>query len=86
MPKWFDEAFGAVIGEVGAAITDIRSKLVEEAFWGRKVPEASARGEHGMSPAGGERGLLDRLSESHPDLFATAPGEQAREADHNLER
>lgn len=82
MPKWFDEAFG----EVGAAITDIRSKLVEEAFWGRKVPEPMARGEHGMSPSGGERGLHDRLSESHPDLFAAAPGEQAREADHDLER
>lgn len=47
MPKWFEQAFGAVADEVGAAIADVRAKLIEEGVWGRKVPEPG-RGSHDL--------------------------------------
>ncbi len=35
MPKWFEQAFGAVADEVGAAISDTRTKIIDEAWFGR---------------------------------------------------
>lgn len=35
MPKWFEQAFGAVADEVGAAVADIRREIVEIGWSGR---------------------------------------------------
>jgi hypothetical protein len=35
MAKWFERAFGAAIDEVGAAVADVRTKLIDEAWFGR---------------------------------------------------
>ena len=35
MAKWYEKAFGAVADEVGAAISDVRTKLIDEAWFGR---------------------------------------------------
>lgn len=42
MAKWYERAFGAVADEVGAAIEDVRAKVIEEGAWGRKVPEPAS--------------------------------------------
>lgn len=60
MPKWFEQAFGAVADGVGAAVTDIEAKLIEEGVWGRKPPEPGRGGfdlgwmreDHGTRDAG----------------------------------
>jgi hypothetical protein len=77
MPKWFEQAFGAVADEVGAAIADVRAKLIEEGFCGRKPPEPGRggqdlgwmRGGHGARDAGVHNA-------PHPDP----------EQDHSIER
>jgi hypothetical protein len=35
MPKWFEQAFGAVADEVGTAVADIRREIVEIGWSGR---------------------------------------------------
>ncbi len=77
MAKSYGRALDAVAEELGRAISDVRAKLIDEGFWGRKVPEPqhhdslsgpSAKEAFGME----EPGPLDRLYESHPDFFSTS--------------
>jgi hypothetical protein len=77
MPKWFEQAFGAVAGEVAHAIADARSKLIEEGFWGRKPPEPG-RGGHDLGWMQGDHGTRDAgvHNNSQPDP----------EQDHSIER
>lgn len=87
MAKWYERTFDAMAGEFGRAISDARAKLIEEGFWGRKVPEPSHRDSLHWSSAkealGAEKsGPLDRLYESHPEFFSTpADGVPHREQD-----
>jgi hypothetical protein len=39
MAEWFNSAFGVAAGEARTAIADARSKLIDEAWFGRKTPE-----------------------------------------------
>lgn len=38
-PSWFMNAFGVAVDEARTAIADARSKLIDEAWFGRKTPE-----------------------------------------------
>ena len=38
--NWFETAFGAAVDEARSAITDVRSKLIDEAWFGRHPPES----------------------------------------------
>lgn len=49
MPEWFDRAFGAVGQEAANGIEDVRDKLIFEAWFGRRTPEHSSRGDLGWS-------------------------------------
>lgn len=42
MRDWFAEAFGG-------AVADIRAKLIDEAWFGRRTPEQPSRGDLGWS-------------------------------------
>ena len=53
MAKWYERAFGAAINEVGAAISDVRTKIIDEAWFGRigtKPNPAEQTPEHDQSP------------------------------------
>lgn len=39
MAEWFARAFGVAASEARTAIADTRSKLIDEAWFGRKSPE-----------------------------------------------
>ena len=76
MAKWYERAFDAMAGEFGRAISDARAKLIEEGFWGRKVPELLNRDGPSLTSAKDGSGpeepsLLDRLYETNPEFFAT---------------
>lgn len=80
MADWFAEAFGA-------AVADIRAKLVEEGVWGRKVPEpSSTRYGQGLSPVENEPSLLDRLYSNHPEHFAPTPDAHGHTPDRGIDR
>lgn len=53
MRDWFAQAFGG-------AVADIRAKLVDEAWFGRRTAEPSQRGDLGWS-------IADHPRESAPD-------------------
>ncbi|MFA5989927.1 MAG: hypothetical protein WC803_10025 [Sphingomonas sp.] len=53
MRDWFAQAFGS-------AVADIRAKLIDEAWFGRRTPEQPARGDLGWS-------MTDHPRELAPD-------------------
>ncbi len=61
MAKWYEKAFGAVADEVGAAISDARTKLIDEAWFGRmgtKPNPAAPAPERDQSPGNDPQGDL----------------------------
>ena len=86
MLDWFARNFGSAAEEFGKAITDIRSKLVDEGFWGRKVPEPQGRNGLGGSAADDQANLLDKLFHSNTELFADEPEKRGPEQDRGIDR
>lgn len=86
---WYARAFGAVADEVGAAIADVRAKLIEEGFWGRKPPEPG-RGGHDLGWMRGHEGsgesVLDQLYARDPSQFVQPQDRDTPEQDHDIER
>ena len=88
MPKWFEQAFGAVADEVGAAIADVRAKLIEEGVWGRKPPEPG-RGGFDLGWMREDQGArdndaIDQLYARDPSQFVAPP--TPPEQDHSIDR
>jgi hypothetical protein len=90
--NWFSQAFGAVADEVGAAIADVRSKLIDEAWFGRRAGAAS---EHHLSHQheAGERDIhgngesvLDQLYARDPSQFVQPQERDTPEQDHDIDR
>jgi hypothetical protein len=75
--NWFEQAFGAVADEVGAAIADVRSKLIEEGFWGRKPPEPGRGGQ--------DLGWIRQDEGARDNGVHNAP-QPDPEQDHSIER
>lgn len=78
--------FEAIADGVGRGIADIRSKLIDEGFWGRHVAEPSARDR--WQDFWGKRaepchepGLLDRLFAVDPKHHT--PTQDAHSRDHD---
>lgn len=94
MPKsnWYERAFGAVADEVGAAISDVRSKLIDEAWFGRRGSASS--GQHhiheqetgGRDIHGNGESVLDQLYTRDPSQFVQPQDRDAPEQDHSIER
>lgn len=49
MADWFRQAFGVAAEEARSAIADTRSKLIDEAWFGRRVPEPQRGNDLGWS-------------------------------------
>lgn len=75
MSGWFDRAFGAAVEAVGAGIDDVRAKLLDEGWFGRRTPEPHQQGD-----------LLDRLYDRHPEFFSSEPQQHSPEQDHGIDR
>lgn len=77
---WFAEAFGA-------AASDVRAKLIDEAWFGRRVPEPGRDNDPGCSPgdhpAPNETGFATWLKTYVRALESEQP---AQEPDHGIDR
>lgn len=88
MAKWYERAFDAVAGEFGRAVADVRAKLIEEGFFGRKSPEPMSHDGPSLfsgkdGPEREEPSVLDWLYENHPEFFSKPENEMP---DHEPER
>jgi hypothetical protein len=101
MAKWYERAFGAAIDEVGAAVADVRTKLIDEAWFGRmgtKPNPAEPAPEHDQSPGNDPQGDLfgEPLTPTpYPEAPVRfydlpsdkpAPPEPSPEQDHGIDR
>ncbi|MBO9712633.1 hypothetical protein [Sphingomonas sp.] len=79
--------FEAFFSAFGAAIDDVRSKLIDEAWFGRRRPDRAADTAREVGDdAPDERSLLDRLFEDHPELFTTEPEQPGHAPEHGIDR
>lgn len=74
MAEWFARAFGVAASEARTAIADARSKLIDEAWFGRKTPEPHRGHDLGWS-------LPDRDKGNAPDLQSQEPAKAERGID-----
>lgn len=51
MNEWFERAFGTTVDEARYAIADARSKLIDEAWFGRRSPEPHRQPDLGWTRA-----------------------------------
>lgn len=72
MAEWFNRAFGVAAGEAGSAIADVRSKLIDEAWFSRKTPEP-----HRSYDLGWTRPSEEKCHEPEP---------RSNEREHGIER
>lgn len=74
MANWFERAFGAAIDEVGSAVADIRTKLIDEAWFGRRAG-ASSEHHHSHQHEAGGRNIQGNGQSAIDQLFARDPGQ-----------
>jgi hypothetical protein len=91
MRERIERFFEAIVDGVRRGIADVRSKLIEEGFWGRHVPETSDR--DGLQALWGMNSsvqqapdFLDVLYQKQPGLFEKPLDEMSyAELDHLFE-